>query len=104
MIDADSSGDTDCLVVDELGQMSCINPVSGQWIWHIAETSIPGKLNFPLVLPDVNGDGVNDLLIASTVKTSNKNHTQNALKLISGANGKQIGKNYFVKKCMYCLY
>ncbi|XP_055323046.1 uncharacterized protein LOC129578447 [Sitodiplosis mosellana] len=101
LIDADSSGDTDCLVIDELGQMSCINPVSGQWIWHVAETNIPGKLNFPLVLPDINGDGVKDLLIASTVNISNQNHTNNALKLISGANGKQIGRSYIVKKCSF---
>lgn len=99
MLDADSNGATDCLLVDELGQMSCINPVSGQWIWHVAETNIPGKLNFPLVLPDVNHDGVKDLLIASTMQTSNKNHTYNDLKLISGANGKQIGQSYIVKKC-----
>lgn len=101
LIDADSNGEPDCLVVDELGQMSCINPVSGQWIWHVAETNIPGKLNFPLVLPDVNRDGVKDLLIASTIQTLNKNHTHNALKLISGANGKQIGRSYIVKKCSF---
>lgn len=99
LIDADLSGDTDCLVIDEFGEMSCINPISGQWIWHVAETNIPGKLNFPLVLPDVNSDGVNDLLIACTVQS--QNHTQNALKLISGANGKQIGRTYIVKKCSY---
>lgn len=101
LIDADSSGDTDCLVIDEFGEMSCINPISGQWIWHIAETNIPSKLNFPLVLPDVNNDGVKDLLIACTVQNASKNHTHNALKLISGSNGKQIGRSYIIKKCSY---
>lgn len=101
LIDADLSGDNDCLVIDEFGEMSCINPVSGQWIWHIAETNIPGKLNFPLVLPDVNGDGVKDLLIARSVQTVNKNRTHNALKLISGSNGKQIGRSYIVNKCSF---
>lgn len=91
LIDADLSGDNDCLVIDEFGEMSCINPVSGQWIWHIAETHIPGKLNFPLVLPDINRDGVKDLLIACTVQIANsQNVTHNALKLISGANGRQV--------------
>lgn len=101
LIDADLSGDTDCLVIDEFGQMSCINPVSGQWIWHVAETNIPGKLNFPLILPDINQDGVKDLLIGCTVPSLSQNRTQNALKLISGANGKQIGRNYIVKNCSY---
>lgn len=101
LIDADLNGDNDCLVIDEFGKMSCINPQSGTWIWHIAETNIPGKLNFPLILPDVNRDGVKDLLIACTVQTVDKNRTHNALKLISGANGKQIGRSYIVKKCSY---
>lgn len=102
LIDADLSGDNDCLVIDEFGEMSCINPVSGQWIWHIAETHIPGKLNFPLVLPDINRDGVKDLLIACTVQIpTSQNITHNALKLISGANGRQIGSNYIVHRCSY---
>lgn len=102
LIDADLSGDNDCLVIDEFGEMSCINPVSGQWIWHIAETNIPGKLNFPLILPDINQDGVKDLLIACTVQVANsQNLTHNAMKLISGANGRQIGSTYLVKKCSY---
>lgn len=100
LIDADRSGDNDCLVIDEFGEMSCINPVSGQWIWHIAETYIPGKLNFPLILPDLNGDGVKDLLIACTVQTVNK-RTLNALKLISGSDGKPIGRSYIVKRCSF---
>lgn len=74
--------------------------MSGQWIWRATETNIPGKLNFPLILPDLNGDEVKDLLIASTVKASTQNRT-NALKLISGANGKQIGRSYIVKKCSF---
>lgn len=101
LIDADSNGDTDCLVIDEFGEMSCINPISGQWIWHVSETNIPGKLNFPLVVPDVNRDGVKDLLIACTVQGLSKNHTHNALKLISGSSGKQIGRSYIIKKCSY---
>lgn len=102
LIDADLSGDNDCLVIDEFGEMSCINPMSGQWIWHIAETHVPGKLNFPLVLPDINRDGVKDLLIACTVQiASSQNVAHNALKLISGANGRQIGSNYIVHRCSY---
>lgn len=102
LIDADLSGDNDCLVIDEFGEMSCINPMSGQWIWHIAQTHIPGKLNFPLVLPDINRDGVKDLLIACTIQIPiGKNVTHNALKLISGSNGRQIGSDYIIHRCSY---
>lgn len=101
LIDADWNGDSDCLVIDEFGEMSCINPVSGQWIWHIAKktNNTPEKLNFPLILPDINNDHVKDLL--TTCTTANKNRTYNALKLISGANGRQIGKSYVIKKCSF---
>lgn len=101
LIDADLSGDTDCLVIDEFGEMSCINPISGQWIWHLAEhtSNIPEKLNFPLIIPDINEDRVKDLLIACTIV--NRNRTYNAIKLISGAKGTQIGQSFVVKKCSY---
>lgn len=99
LIDADWNGDNDCLVIDEFGEMSCINPISGQWIWHIAKKSPkpPDKLNFPLVVPDLNDDHVKDLL--TTCTTTVNNATYNALKLISGANGKQIGQSYAIEKC-----
>lgn len=101
LLDADLSGDHDCLVIDEFGEMGCINPISGQWIWHVAERTSNSheKLNFPLILPDINHDRVNDLLIACTV--SSKNRTYNALKLISGATGRVIGKSYIFKNCSY---
>lgn len=101
IIDCDRSGDADCLVIDEFGEMGCINPVSGLKIWHVAEktSNSPEKLNFPLILPDINQDYVNDLLIACTV--SSKNRTYNALKLISGATGLAIGQYYIFKNCSY---
>ncbi|XP_031634489.1 uncharacterized protein LOC116347869 isoform X1 [Contarinia nasturtii] len=103
LFDADSNGETDCLIVDSIGEVFCINPLSGFRIWHInSETNIPKKPNFPLVLPDINLDGIKDLLISSTTKQlSNKNETFNVLKLISGANGEQIGRNYVVQKCSF---
>lgn len=99
LIDADWNGENDCLVIDEFGEMSCINPISGQWIWHIAKKSQapPAKLNFPLVVPDLNKDHVKDLLTTCTTTISNR--TYNALKLISGSNGKQIGQSYAIEKC-----
>lgn len=99
LIDADWNGENDCLVIDEYGEMGCINPISGQWLWHIPRKSQtpPDKLNFPLVVPDLNKDNVKDLLITCTTIANNR--TYNALKLISGANGKQIGQSYAIEKC-----
>ncbi|XP_031634491.1 uncharacterized protein LOC116347869 isoform X2 [Contarinia nasturtii] len=64
LFDADSNGETDCLIVDSIGEVFCINPLSGFRIWHInSETNIPKKPNFPLVLPDINLDGNTTVMI-----------------------------------------
>lgn len=99
LIDADLNNEPDCLVIEEFGEIGCINPMSGQWLWHIADktTNNPAKLSFPLIIPDVNEDGVKDLLIACTVT----NGTYNSLKLISGASGRTIGQSYTIEKCSY---
>lgn len=99
LVDADLSGEPDCLVIDEFGEIGCINPVSGQWLWHVAEkTSVnPDKLSFPLVVPDIDGDRVKDLLIVC----SEDNSTYNSLKLISGRTGRMIGQSYTVSNCSY---
>lgn len=67
LLDVDRNGCTDCLLIDEYGQMGCINPISGEWMWHISlyqddanpqEKSGRRKavdlLDFPVILPDIN--------------------------------------------------
>lgn len=99
LIDADNNGESDCLVIDEFGEIGCINPVSGQWLWHVAEkTSVnPNKLSFPLVVPDLDNDHVRELLIVC----AEINSTYNSLKLISGRTGRMIGHSYTVSNCTY---
>lgn len=99
LIDADLSGENDCLIVDELGEIGCINPVSGQWIWHTNERTSNSldKLSFPLVVPDLNNDSINELLVV----TSNNGIQFNALKLISGRTGKSFGGNFTLENCSY---
>lgn len=99
LIDVDANGEPDCLVVDELGEIGALNPVSGQWLWHVAENTSkdPDKLSFPLVLPDIDHDGIKDLLIACAIE----NGTYNSLKFISGATGRAIGSSYTIAKCSY---
>lgn len=99
LIDADNNGESDCLVIDEFGEIGCINPVSGQWLWHVAQkTSVnPDILSFPLIVPDLDNDFVKDLL---TVYSEN-NATYNSLKFISGRTGRMVGHSYTVSNCTY---
>ena len=62
-------------------------------------------MEFPIVIPDLDGDGVNDLVTACSF-----NHTseptpyvtqRNNLILISGKMGKIIGQAYTDTKCPY---
>lgn len=99
LIDADQNGESDCLVVDDYGDIGCINPMSGQWLWHNSgrATQRPKQPSFPLVLPDVDQDGVGDLLVT----TPNALGQYNSLKMISGATGQSIGGEYAIKQCTY---
>lgn len=99
LLDVDANGETDCLVIDEFGEIGALNPVSGTWLWHVAEktSNDTDKLSFPLVLPDIDHDGIKDLLIVCAID----NGTYNTLKLISGASGRAIGGSYTITKCSY---
>lgn len=99
LIDVDANGEPDCLVIDEYGEIGALSPMTGQWLWHVAEktSNDPDKLSFPLVLPDLDRDGIKDLLIACAID----NGTYNSLKFISGATGRPIGSSYTITKCSY---
>lgn len=109
LLDADKNGILDCLVIDEYGQLGCINPVSGQWIWHISlyqDNSTPDKtvrrkaidlLDFPLMLPDLDGDSVLDLLLVTSLEQVHHNH----FLFVSGAHGRPIGKAYQLESCEF---
>ncbi|EAA11488.4 AGAP005946-PA [Anopheles gambiae str. PEST] len=106
LLDADRSGAPDCLVLDEYGQLECIDPLSGEWLWHAEgynKRSNSGgskqndMLDFPLLIPDVDGDKVYDLLFV----TSSSETKHNRLVMISGRKGVTIGDSYAVKECLY---
>ncbi|XP_001849162.2 uncharacterized protein LOC6039568 [Culex quinquefasciatus] len=103
LIDADLNGSPDCLVMDEYGQLECINPLSGEWIWHspIYDRKNILKqndmLDFPLVIPDVDGDGVKDLFFI----TSFAENKHNKFVMISGKKGELIGDSHIEKECIY---
>lgn len=111
LLDVDKNGIADCLVIDEYGQLGCIDPVSGTWIWHIslytpdnnstAEKGIRRKaidlLDFPLMLPDLDNDSVLDLLLVTSLEQV---HHNNFL-FVSGAHGRPIGKAYQLDSCEF---
>ncbi|XP_011294495.2 uncharacterized protein LOC101898035 [Musca domestica] len=117
LLDVDKNGRTDCLIVDEYGELGAINPVSGQWHWRCKERS-PQKvdaLDFPIILPDLDRDGVFDILMvtsAATDRQSNKHSARkgdatnrsevsqrNFLRILSGRNGQPIGEGFKVIEC-----
>uniref|UniRef100_A0A336LSK2 CSON003121 protein n=1 Tax=Culicoides sonorensis TaxID=179676 RepID=A0A336LSK2_CULSO len=104
IIDVDLDGETDCLIVDAFGQLSTLKSVTGQWIWKTLETKsgrIPEQyedlFNFPLLLPDLDDDKVNELLHIF----SSGSDTQNSFSLLSGKTGKLIGNSIKVDECMF---
>lgn len=102
LIDADRNGVKDCLVLDEFGELGCIDPVSGIWLWHIVAHTVSSArlLSFPLVLPDVTGDGVAELLVTtSTDAPPTANSSYNGLIIVSGASGARVGATYVVPEC-----
>lgn len=117
ILDTDKDGYPDCLVIDEYGQLGCINPIAGTWLWHISlyqnnnqdngssSSSSAEKadhrrkaidlLDFPLILPDVDGDGVKDLLLVTSLEQADHNN----FLFVSGAHGRPLGTAY---KLSYC--
>ncbi|GAB0095562.1 uncharacterized protein DMENIID0001_109580 [Sergentomyia squamirostris] len=107
LVDVNKNGEPDCLVIGELGQMGqeigALDPISGEWLWHTTlksgnMTKIPDPddcSDFPAILPDINGDGVKDLMHLVVGDTSQCNNVI----LISGINGQIIGKRYAVSDC-----
>ncbi|XP_055707749.1 uncharacterized protein LOC129804457 isoform X1 [Phlebotomus papatasi] len=101
LLDVDKNGEADCLIVGQMGQLGALDPVSGEWLWHISprignSSKIPeDAVDFPLILPDLDGDGVKDLLQIGPSETNQ----HNSLFLISGATGRILGKSYTVAEC-----
>lgn len=104
IIDVDLDGEMDCLIVDAFGQLSTLKSISGQWIWQTLEAkkgripeSYEDLFNFPLLLPDLDGDKVNELLHIF----SSASNIQNSFSLLSGRTGKLIGSSITVSECMF---
>lgn len=111
ILDVDKNGVPDCLVIDEYGQLGSIDPISGNWNWHIslyqdqnnssdrgARRKAIDLLDFPLILPDViDDDHVNDLLLVTSLEQA---HHNNFL-FVSGAHGRPLGNAYTLTSCEF---
>ncbi|KAH8379961.1 hypothetical protein KR009_008218 [Drosophila setifemur] len=115
LVDIDGNGKTDCLVLDEYGELGAINPVSGQWLWWFKERSARkvDAFDFPIVLPDLDNDGVLDLLLVSSLSLEQRTkslaqpkhespfqlESRNVLRLLSGRKGNPIGEGFRIHDC-----
>lgn len=92
LIDCDKTGSKDCLILDSVGQLSCLDG-SGHFIYYVSNPKATKQtrkdlLDFPLILPDLDGDKVNEVMMGSP---SGKSNTTDLI-ILSGANGKLILK------------
>ncbi|KAH8302217.1 hypothetical protein KR044_004173 [Drosophila immigrans] len=119
LLDVDGNGKPDCLVIDEYGELGVINSASGQWHWRFVEHSARklDAYDFPLMLPDIDGDGVLDILLISSILLEQRTKTfvqqqqlpgsaaaakieaRNVLRLLSGRRGVPIGDGFRVEDC-----
>lgn len=89
-LDIDGSRKLDCIVVGEQGLLDSINSTTGVIKWR-STTRTYQKL--PVVLPDVDLDGTNDLLSVDISAEPNMK-----LVLISGKNGSLL-ETYPISEC-----
>lgn len=82
-LDADGSGNPDCLIAGEHGLLVCIEPIAGTVRWS---SSVRTHSELPIFLPDLNGDGVDDLLSVELAEESTA-----GLALLSGRDGHLLG-------------
>ncbi|EDW17336.2 uncharacterized protein Dmoj_GI16843 [Drosophila mojavensis] len=117
LLDVDLNGKPDCLVIEEYGEVGAINSGSGEWHWRFKDHAAQ-KLNaydFPLILPDIDGDGVLDILLISSLSLEQRTKTliqqqqpkqtqqqleaRNVLRLLSGRRGRPIGEGFRIHDC-----
>ncbi|XP_054014035.1 uncharacterized protein LOC128895456 [Hylaeus anthracinus] len=89
-VDTDRSGKPDCIVAGEQGLLASIEPIAGTIHWSLKIHTFD---KLPVILPDIDSDGVNDFL---SVEVATK--TMPNLVLLSGGTGHLLGR-YWPKNC-----
>lgn len=104
LVDVNVDGQADCLVVGEHGLLAAINPRNGDELWYL-EHHIPlVNVSLPRRLPDLDGDGVSELVAACAVTfpseiSDDHIHIRTNFILLSGRHGKVMGRPYLVETC-----
>ncbi|XP_001608079.1 uncharacterized protein LOC100124186 [Nasonia vitripennis] len=83
ILDTDGSGKPDCLVSGEGGLLVSIEPIAGTIHWN---SEIHAQPALPLLLSDLDSDGINDLL---TIELTNSSQS---LVFLSGKSGKVLAR------------
>lgn len=89
LIDVNGDDINDCLVLGEMG-LEAIDPVSGSVFWHAhnhSESVVMTGLDFPVILQDLNYDGINEILT-----TTNAVVGESKFLIISGKTGILLGE------------
>ncbi|XP_078690819.1 protein FAM234A-like isoform X2 [Branchiostoma floridae x Branchiostoma belcheri] len=96
-LDINADGWEDCLATGRMGLMLAFNPKLGEVLWRVDPTLVDHHWNFymPQLVPDLDRDGVPDLVAAHggdlRFKAHEHNRTAGRLVLLSGATGQSLG-------------
>ncbi|KAJ9580251.1 hypothetical protein L9F63_004064 [Diploptera punctata] len=116
LIDVTDDGTEDCIILGSGKLLAAINPISGCIEWYVHnhtnhnekvqhnETVVYAvDMEFPIIIPDVDGDGVKDMVTACSFDHTKEDvpvvTQRNNLVLISGKMGKFIGQAYTDREC-----
>ena len=88
LIDVNGDNVKDCLLLSEMG-LQAIDPASGSVLWDLRSSDEGNYLQFPLIIPDLNGDGIKEI-----VSVFVGNHFHNKLVIINGKFGEILGEMY----------
>lgn len=100
LIDVNRDGRKDCLMSGERGLLAAVEPLSGEVHWYLHRHNDDRdpffKVQFPLILPDLDSDGVAELLVPVALEESDD---CNSLAIVSGYRGSATGRALQLKNC-----
>ncbi|XP_021937784.1 uncharacterized protein LOC110838674 isoform X3 [Zootermopsis nevadensis] len=109
LIDVTGDGAEDCIVVGTGKLLAAVDPIPGNIVWYLHNHQNSNRsavdLEFPIVLPDLDGDGVRELVTACSFNdTSERPATlsdRNNFIIISGKMGRIIGEAVNLSSCAH---